>query len=133
MNNWLLTKISQSVVSCQLSVLNMLQVNIGDHLTLGDNQGGISGAEQFNSLGGFVSLLVPNVMVIANIVLFFLILFGGFKIITGAGNPDQQAQGAKTLTVALVGFIIIFGAYWILQLVGIISGYTFLENLTSGL
>jgi hypothetical protein len=54
--------------------------------------------------------------------LFFFILFGGFKMISGAGNSDQQADARKIITYAIIGFVIIFGAYWLIQLLGNVLG-----------
>ncbi len=106
-----------------------IAINIGEALKLGENGQSINQATQFQSFGAFLSqTIIPNVLVIANIILFFLILFGGFTLITNAGNPDKQKQGAQTLTAALIGFILIFTAYWIMQIIGIITGFDFFNS-----
>jgi hypothetical protein len=69
---------------------------------------------------------LSNAIVIAGIILLFLLLFGGLSVIMGAGqsNPQKTAQGKSALTSAVIGFIIIFFAYWIIRAIEIITGAT---------
>ncbi|KKU73646.1 MAG: hypothetical protein UX98_C0005G0022 [Parcubacteria group bacterium GW2011_GWA2_47_26] len=48
--------------------------------------------------------------------LFFV--YGGFKMLTAAGNPEHVQEGRKILTGAVIGVIIILGAGLIVQFVG---------------
>jgi len=59
--------------------------------------------------------LLPTIFVIAGLILFFLLIFGGFTIFLSAGNPEKTKKGSSMITGALVGFLIIFLSYWILQ------------------
>ncbi|MBI3290137.1 hypothetical protein HYZ78_01945 [Candidatus Microgenomates bacterium] len=83
----------------------------------------------FADFGSLVSVVVSNLYVIAGIVILFLIIFGGFGIISGAGSGDQQktAQGKQALTSAIIGFLIIFTSYWIIQLIELITGLSILK------
>jgi hypothetical protein len=95
---------------------------------------GIRWATGYSDLGTFISSsIIPNVMMIANVILFILILASGFTIVTSAGNADKQKQASQTLTFSILGFIIIFAAYWIMQALGYITGGSmdFLFNLNS--
>jgi len=94
--------------------------NIGGEFKLGNQ--GIAEKPAFNSLGDFISALLPNVYIIAGLILFFLILLGGFGILTAGGNPEKLAQGSKALTAALIGFLIIFASYWIIQIIEVLTG-----------
>ena len=80
-------------------------------------------------LADLVSILLSNAVVIAGVMLLFLALFGGFSMIAGAGQSDPQsvARGQKALTAAVAGFVIVFTAYWIIQIVELITGL----NITS--
>lgn len=75
-------------------------------------------------VGTLVSSILFNAVVVAGVLLLFLLIFGGFSIMMGAGeqNPQKVAQGQQAATAALVGFVIIFTAYWIMQILGIITG-----------
>jgi len=63
-----------------------------------------------------VNKIIPFVFVIAGIILFAMLIAGGFSIFVSAGNPEKVKKGQSMLTNALVGFLIIFAAYWIIQL-----------------
>ncbi|MEK7112910.1 MAG: hypothetical protein AAB875_06390 [Patescibacteria group bacterium] len=79
-------------------------------------------------VGKLVSIIVSNAIIIAGIILLFLMVFGGISMIAGAGsqNPEQVAKGRQAVTSALIGFIIVFAAYWIVQLIGAITGINIL-------
>ncbi len=52
-----------------------------------------------------------------------MIIVGGYTLIFSAGNPDKIEQGSKTLTGAVIGLIIVWGAgigiKFLLQLLGV--------------
>lgn len=75
-----------------------------------------------STIGDIVSVLLGYIFPIAGLLMLLYLLYGGFQFLTSAGNP-QKAQAAKgAITMAIVGFIIIFAAYWITQLLGRILG-----------
>ena len=80
-------------------------------------------------LADFVSVILFNAIVIASILLLFLLVFGGISMIIGAGqsNPESTAKGKKAITSALIGFLIIFTAYWIVQIVERIAGFNIIN------
>jgi len=59
-----------------------------------------------------------------------LLIFGGFSIIMGAGQGDAKktGQGKKAATSAVVGFLVIFASYWIIQIIQIITGVEILNK-----
>ena len=79
---------------------------------------------EITDIGKFVSIIISNAMVIAGIILLFFMVFGGISMIAGAGsqNPEQVAKGRQAVTSALIGFIIVFAAYWIVQLIEVLTG-----------
>lgn len=85
---------------------------------------GIEGAPGFNSIGEIISNLLNNIYVLAGIILFILLIVGGFMVMIAAGqeNPDQTKKGKQTITAALIGFVVIFCAYWIMRIIEIITG-----------
>lgn len=75
-----------------------------------------------------VSLIVKNSLTIAGIILLILIVAGGFMMIASAGSSDpKKAATAKTMiTDAVIGFLVIFLSYFIIQIVEVITGLTIL-------
>jgi len=81
-------------------------------------------ATKFGTVGDLISVLLPNVYILAGVILLFLLIFGGLLLIMGAGGGDTQktGQGKKAVTAAVAGFLIIFGSYWIIQIIEVITG-----------
>ena len=63
---------------------------------------------------------------IAGIILFVQLLLGGFQMLTGAAAKGMD-EGKQKITSALIGFIILFAAYWIAQLLELIFGIRILS------
>lgn len=84
----------------------------------------IKNVPAFNSLGGFISAILPSVFVISGIILFVLIVFGGLTMIMNSGSGDAKKieQGQKALTSALIGIAVIFCAWWIIKIIEFITG-----------
>lgn len=103
--------------------MGMFAVNIGDP--------DIYPPAKFGTVGKLISTLLPNIYILAGLLLFFLLIVGGIGIIAGAGGGDPQkvGQGRKAVTAALIGFLIIFCSYWIIQAVEVITGVDILKSI----
>lgn len=73
-------------------------------------------------IGAIISRLLDYVFPLAGLVLLFFLINGGFDLMTSAGDPKKMEVGKEKITAALVGFIIIFTAFWIYQIVKYILG-----------
>ena len=69
-----------------------------------------------------INTLIPIIFILAGIVLLFMLVFGGFTIFLSVGNPEKIKKGTGMITSALIGFLIIFAAYWIIELLQITFG-----------
>jgi len=58
-------------------------------------------------LEGIFANIVAVVFSIASIVLFFMLIFGGFKFITAGGNPEAIASAKNTIFYSIGGIILI--------------------------
>lgn len=86
---------------------------------------------QFCNLGPsqLVSLLLPNVLILAGVIFFLLIIGGGFSLIAGAGkeaSAQDKAKAQAAITYGVIGFLLVVSAYFILQIVGVITGINFI-------
>jgi len=59
---------------------------------------------------------------LAGLTAVFFIIFAGFKFLTSGGDPKQVEGARKTMTYAIAGLIIIFIAFAIIKLIGLITG-----------
>jgi hypothetical protein len=75
---------------------------------------------ELTDVGGVVNLFVGSAFTLAGIILLFYFILGGIGMITSAGDSDPQKaeQAKKTVTSALIGFVVVFTSYWIVKLLG---------------
>lgn len=86
------------------------------------------GSNDLSTPGGIISrALTGFVFPIAGLILFVILLLGGFQMLTGAANSKSLEEGKQRITSAIVGFIILFAAYWIAQLLELIFGIRILS------
>jgi hypothetical protein len=100
-------------------ILLALNNSFGDAIT---NIGHDPQAGRFTDVASIISKLLTYAFPAGGLVLFFFLASGGFDLMTSAGDPKKIEQGKEKITSALVGFIILFAAYWIYLIVAYILG-----------
>lgn len=107
--------------------MNYLVENLAE-VPIGEKFKSPLGVEGGQTLGSLVSIILQGAIVLAGIILLFLLVFGGISMIAGAGsnNPEQAAKGRQAATAAVIGFVIVFAAYWVVRLIELISGVDFI-------
>lgn len=93
------------------------KVSLGDCLILSD---GKKVSEIYARPADLVNLLVNNIFVFAGLILFGMLLYSGFQFISGSAKGAEQAK--STLTTAILGFVIMFFAFWIVRIIKLITG-----------
>ena len=83
---------------------------------------------QSTDVGKFVSRLLQYALIIAGLVLFAMIISAGFTLLTSAGDPKKSEAGRNRLTTAVVGFFIVFAAFWIAQILQVIFNIPILSD-----
>lgn len=91
----------------------LIAVNIGQEIfktspgakTLGANPGSL------------ISGLLPNIIIIAGIILLVIIVNSGFHLISDAGSTNAQtiSKHKSMITIGIIGFLIVVASYFILQ------------------
>ena len=76
----------------------------------------------FQNIGELVTELLPYILWVAGLGLLLYLVLGGFEILTSEGNPEKMAQGRAKITQAIAGFLIIFSAYWLTQILELVFG-----------
>lgn len=72
------------------------------------------------SITEIFSALLPYVFALAGLMLFGAIIWSGFQFLTSGGDPKKTEEAKGCLTSAVVGFLIIFLSWWIIQILEII-------------
>jgi uncharacterized membrane protein len=75
-----------------------------------------------SDFGRLISSMLPTVLVVASFILFIYMIFGGFLLISSSGDSKKTEEGQQALTNAIIGFVIIFTSYWLIQIIEIITG-----------
>lgn len=76
-----------------------------------------------DSIGTIVGKTLDYVFAAAGIGLLLMIISSGFTLMMSAGDAKKLQQGKTTLTNAVIGFILVFAAFWITQILGVIFGW----------
>lgn len=76
----------------------------------------------FETPGAFISQIIPVLIAAGFLILFVMIVWGAFEIMLGASDPKSAEAGKKRITAAVIGFLLLFGSYWIGQLLQLIFG-----------
>lgn len=89
--------------------------------------------EDFNTLTdvtapNIISGAISLVLTISLIVFFFILVLGGFKWITSSGDEKKITTARAQITNALIGVILIFSVWGIINLIEAIFGISILTN-----
>lgn len=97
----------------------LAQVDIGKEFL-----GTSSKLASLEGIGSLVTLFVNTAFVLASLILLFYFLLGGIGMMSAAGKSDPQKaeQAKKTVTSAVIGFVIVFTAFWIVQILATLFG-----------
>lgn len=66
--------------------------------------------------------VVTSLLALGGIVLFLMLLSGGFKYLTSGGDPKATETAQKTLTYAIGGMVLLAGSYLILRIISDFTG-----------
>lgn len=75
---------------------------------------------RFFTIGSLITAILPYVFIGSGLILFAMLLVGGFEILTGATNEEKVKSGSERIKNALFGFLILFAVYWLAQIAQII-------------
>ncbi len=83
----------------------------------------------FDNYGSLVNVIIRNAYVLAGIISFLLLVFGGFGVILAAGSGDTKEleKGKQTITYAILGLILVVTSYWIVQIIEKVTGLSLLQ------
>ena len=92
-------------------------IALGDCLKLSDDT---EVQDKYTSVGFLINLIVRNAMIAASVLLFAIILFAAFRFISGGKKGAEEAK--NMIVAAVAGFFIMIAAYWIVQIVKVLTG-----------
>ena len=116
-------------VETETCYLNTL---INPKSTFSDNVGNYNVAiglkSNLTTINGIISTFLPYILSFAGVILLFMLISGGFTMLTAVSNPEVADAGKQRISAALLGFILLFISYWIIQILEIILGINILGS-----
>lgn len=80
------------------------------------------GVPTLRGLEGVFENVIQVVLGLAGIVLFIMLIMGGFRFITAGGDPKAIESAKKTLTYAIGGIVLIALSFLILRFISTFTG-----------
>jgi hypothetical protein len=84
---------------------------------------------QIDDLGKFISALVGLVFIVAGILVFVFLVWGGIQWMTSGGDKQATEAARNRITAALVGLAIIAVSWALTAIIGKFFGFS-LTNIT---
>jgi len=82
-------------------------------------KGPLVGIEKLSDL---VQLIINFLVPLAGVILFLIIIWGGYDVIASEGNPEKVQSGKQKITAGVIGFVLLVCSYFIAKLLGYIFG-----------
>ncbi len=81
------------------------------------------------TISDLIKRALPLIYSVAGITLLIYLLIGGYGYLVSQGDPQAIASAKSKITTALIGIVIVFISYWIVQLAGILLGIDAFTNI----
>jgi TRAP-type C4-dicarboxylate transport system permease small subunit len=78
--------------------------------------------KDINNLGDLINKIASFVIPLAAIVLFFVLVWGGYDFLLSRGNAEKIKTARAKLTAGIVGFLLLIMSYLIVNLVSYMFG-----------
>ncbi|MFZ2206518.1 MAG: hypothetical protein WA061_03010 [Microgenomates group bacterium] len=76
----------------------------------------------FNSIADIINNVVPFIMSLAGVILFFVLMWGGFDYVTSQGAPEKLKTANAKITAGVIGFVILVLSFLITRILSYIFG-----------
>ncbi|MBD3279499.1 MAG: hypothetical protein GF390_02180 [Candidatus Pacebacteria bacterium] len=85
-------------------------------------------ADELSTPAGIINRIIFFAFPLAGLILFVMLIWGGFEMITGAASKKSMDAGKQRATAAVIGFALLFVSYWIIWLIETIFNVPILGN-----
>lgn len=83
----------------------------------------MEGPATIKDFEGVVQNILNIAIRLAGVLLFIMLIVGGFKYLTAGGDPKKAEAAQKTLTYAIAGLVLITLAWFILLFIKEFTGF----------
>ena len=81
------------------------------------------------TIGDIINALIPYIFVSAGLIMFLFLIYSGYQWMISRGDPKGIAQAQQNFTYAIIGFLVIFSAYWATRLLGMVLNLRAITNI----
>lgn len=76
----------------------------------------------YTNIASIVNNVVPFIIAIAGIILFFVLMWGGFDYVTSQGLPEKLKTANAKISAGVIGFVLLVLAFLITRILSYIFG-----------
>jgi len=76
----------------------------------------------FTTMGDIINKVVPFIITLAGILLFFILMWGGLDYVQSQGAPEKLKTANAKITAGIIGFVILILAFFITRVFAYIFG-----------
>lgn len=69
------------------------------------------------TLGDFINKIIAFLIPLAAVILFLVLIWGGYDFMLSQGNPEKVKSAKGKITTGLVGFILLIISYLLVKLI----------------
>lgn len=77
-------------------------------------------ADSLSTPSGIIARALSFLFPLAGFILFIMIVWGGFEMLSQAATKKSMDAGRQRVTAAIIGFVLLFASYWIMQIVEVV-------------
>jgi hypothetical protein len=78
--------------------------------------------EGYNNIADIINNVVPFIMSMAGIILFFVLMWGGFDYVTSQGAPEKLKTANAKITAGVIGFVLLVLSFLITRVLSYVFG-----------
>ena len=85
----------------------------------------------YTNIASIINNVVPFIMALAGIILFFVLMWGGFDYVTSQGAPEKLKTANAKITAGVIGFTLLALSFLITRIVSYVffgSGQSIFGN-----
>ncbi len=99
----------------------MISKVFGQNLGIGhqDLKGPLVGIDKLSDV---VNVILTFIFPFGAIILFFVLVWGGYDFLISRGNPEKVKEAQAKITTGIIGFVLLVTSYIIVKLIGVIFG-----------
>ena len=76
----------------------------------------------YNNIADIVNNVVPFIMTLAGIILFFVLMWGGLDYVQSQGQPEKLKSANAKITAGVIGFVLLVLSFLITRVLSYIFG-----------